>query len=476
MVRTAFSPDGSLVATVSYDGTARTFRAVDGQPERTFTVGSGLYAVAFAPGGAALATGGFDRMIRLWNVTSGALLFTFPSSGGYIQSLRYTADGGRLLSGTGYPAPWIRAWDPATGSLVRTLTANSAGLRDVEFTADAALVATAAHFERMVRVHAAGTGQLVYAWDTGTGAYALGFSPDNQFIAMPGANNTVAIRRLSDGALIRTLTGHAEEVTGLAFSHDGALLAAGSTFPGAIRLWRTSDWSFVREIPHNPLFGPLASLTFSPDDALLGGAAEAAPFAVRVADGALVAMPAGTTNSVAFSPDGQLFVVSGGVYQNQVRIYSVGSWTLVRTLPTGANDVAFSADGQHLFVAHLDALRIWRTSDWSVVRTYDQELGYTGSTESVQTLAVAPDAARFAYGREDATLVVAANPLTVRLGDLNCDGAVDFDDINPFVLALSDPAAYLQQFPHCNPLNGDANADGRVDFDDINPFVALLAG
>ncbi|MEW6250819.1 MAG: hypothetical protein AB1716_09235, partial [Planctomycetota bacterium] len=32
-------------------------------------------------------------------------------------------------------------------------------------------------------------------------------------------------------------------------------------------------------------------------------------------------------------------------------------------------------------------------------------------------------------------------------GDLNCDGAVNFDDINPFVLALSDPAGYAVAYP-----------------------------
>ena len=61
-------------------------------------------------------------------------------------------------------------------------------------------------------------------------------------------------------------------------------------------------------------------------------------------------------------------------------------------------------------------------------------------------------------------------------GDLNCDGTVNFADINPFVLALSNPTGYAQQYPDCNVLNGDINGDGRVDFGDINPFVGLLSG
>ncbi len=66
--------------------------------------------------------------------------------------------------------------------------------------------------------------------------------------------------------------------------------------------------------------------------------------------------------------------------------------------------------------------------------------------------------------------------LKASYGDLNCDGAVDFYDINPFVLLLSDPQAWQQQYPRCHRLNGDCNADGQVNFEDINPFVALLAG
>lgn len=60
-------------------------------------------------------------------------------------------------------------------------------------------------------------------------------------------------------------------------------------------------------------------------------------------------------------------------------------------------------------------------------------------------------------------------------GDLNCDGVVNFDDVDPFVLALSDPASWQATFPGCPAGNGDCNADGMVDFDDINPFLTILS-
>lgn len=61
-----------------------------------------------------------------------------------------------------------------------------------------------------------------------------------------------------------------------------------------------------------------------------------------------------------------------------------------------------------------------------------------------------------------------------RRGDLNCDGEVDFGDINPFVKILADPSGWRIEFPGCDFLNGDINEDASVNFADINPFVALL--
>lgn len=60
-------------------------------------------------------------------------------------------------------------------------------------------------------------------------------------------------------------------------------------------------------------------------------------------------------------------------------------------------------------------------------------------------------------------------------GDLNCDGVIDFGDINPFVAALSGQEPYEIAYPDCEWLNGDTNGDDTVDFDDINPFIALLS-
>jgi hypothetical protein len=60
------------------------------------------------------------------------------------------------------------------------------------------------------------------------------------------------------------------------------------------------------------------------------------------------------------------------------------------------------------------------------------------------------------------------------LGDMNCDLAINGYDIDPFVLALTDPAGYAAEYPECYGLNADCNSDGLVNGYDIDPFVALL--
>ncbi len=77
----------------------------------------------------------------------------------------------------------------------------------------------------------------------------------------------------------------------------------------------------------------------------------------------------------------------------------------------------------------------------------------------------------------DSCSALVLNWPSVCLGDLNCDGAIDFGDINPFVLYLSNFSQWQAAFPGCEPENGDINCDGtygQASFGDINPFVALM--
>jgi hypothetical protein len=70
--------------------------------------------------------------------------------------------------------------------------------------------------------------------------------------------------------------------------------------------------------------------------------------------------------------------------------------------------------------------------------------------------------------------VVKGESVTGELGDINCDGTVNFDDIDAFVVALVDEAEYEELYPDCDFLLADANRDCEVNFDDIDAFVECV--
>ncbi len=63
-----------------------------------------------------------------------------------------------------------------------------------------------------------------------------------------------------------------------------------------------------------------------------------------------------------------------------------------------------------------------------------------------------------------------------RMGDLNCDGALNALDIEPFILALLDPPAYAAAHPACDIALADVDCSGVADPADIGPLVQLLLG
>jgi WD40 repeat protein len=69
--KVAFSPDGSLLATTSVNGTGRLIRTADGSAALRIEHGAGVGSVAFSPEGSLLATGSDDGTARLIRTVDG---------------------------------------------------------------------------------------------------------------------------------------------------------------------------------------------------------------------------------------------------------------------------------------------------------------------------------------------------------------------------------------------------------------------
>ena len=177
---------------------------------------------------------------------------------------------------------------------------------------------------------------------------------------------------------------------------------------------------------------------------------------------------------VAYNPSVSPYVfcmfsgLVSGATTNKLSAIDPTNWTLVKTVDLStsmntAREVAVGADNflymtqYHSGTAsYIDILNAANPASWTDNSSTNW---YSGSVFT-------------AFNGLDIAFAAAPSACP---GDANCDGHVDFGDINPFVEALSDFNAWQQHYPGCNPHNPDVNGDGHVDFGDINPFVAILS-
>jgi WD40 repeat protein len=72
-------------------------------------------------------------------------------------------------------------------------------------------------------------------------------SPDSSVIASLSANTVIALWRTDTGQRFQTFTGHAVQVTGIAFSHDASSMVT-SDKKGPLRIWQTATGECTKEL------------------------------------------------------------------------------------------------------------------------------------------------------------------------------------------------------------------------------------
>jgi WD40 repeat protein len=398
----AFSRVGGLLASADADGTIRLWRVQDGQLVRTLThsVGAPVFSVAFSPDGSLLASASEDGTIRLWQILTGAPVRTLTGHNLWVASVAFSPDGSLLASGGGDGT--VRLWRVSTGALEHTFTGHDSWVASVAFSPDGSLFASASE-DGTVRLWRLADRQPVGAltYSGNAPAYCVAFSPDGSLLAAGGGENNIKLWRVSDGALQRTLTGHADPIASVVFSPNGLFIAS-SGWDSTVRLWRVLDGALSRTLTGHTL--QVASVAFSPDGSwVASGSGDGTVRLWRVADGGLARTLTEYTfgvTSVAFSPDGSL--LASASEDGTVRLWRTADWGLARTLTghaSGVACVAFSPDGSLLASAGEDGtVRLWRTTTGTPQRTISGHSGYVAS------VAFSPDGSLLASAGEDGAI------------------------------------------------------------------------
>ena len=126
----AFSPDGNMLASASWDDTIRLWNPHTGQ-RRILLIGhtEDVTSVAFSPDGNTLASADWDGTIRLWNPHTGQLKKILSSGRGAVASVAFSPDGSTLASGGDSAAVSVMGYDHMGNQKIADWTCEAGGCR-----------------------------------------------------------------------------------------------------------------------------------------------------------------------------------------------------------------------------------------------------------------------------------------------------------------------------------------------------------